>query len=503
MVTMNTHLYRKKRGSIVLELLIATGIFALVLTGIIMVSFGGQTSALDIGLTGEGLSRVGSGMEASVAAAAGNWGTFDAGISTTTPSIYTIVQTVTDISPCAKLVQNSNDWESEHEREQNISLQNIVVNTAIARAFAGGCSALPPGSWDNPTITGDAPDIEGQGTGIAAAYIDGTRYAFITSSGAASADDFWVFDTDDTDPPSLVTSLEVSVDGLNDIAVAGDYAYVVSGDTAAQFSVIDISDPAAPFIATTTLLANAPEGIGRSIFYYDDTIYIGTGVVPPCHGHSCVPTPDHEFHVFDVSDPTAPAWEGSYNTNSDVNDIFIQGQYAFLATSDDTKELTILDVEDPSSIDPKGNYDTKRIGGVASDENGYSVFVLGNYAYLGREKTNNALEHDFYVLNIANPANPGYATSTRMVTTGSGSGGVHAIYVQGNLAFIGSEGSTDEFQVWNVADPHHIFVHPLCLPPNYPAVAVDIDYIDDLVFIANRSNDAFRIAYDPPSSCTP
>jgi hypothetical protein len=488
------------RGFSTLEILIALAVAALFLTSASMLAFGGQSAGLDVALTQGGLSTAAAQIDDASASTSADWG------SSATPwgtSWYGRSNAITNISPCLKLVQSDTTWTSVQSRGFEEGLQTLVGNIIAAKAL-GGCDPFPPSDWDTPEIAGGEDISQGQGTGVAASYINGTRYAFFTTvHSTQSTEDFWVVDTSDPANPNLLVAAATNFSmGLNDIAIAGSYAFLANASSTASESsdellIVDISTPAAPSQLARLSLGitpNCPQfcpGGAQAIYYYNDRLYLGTHRIG-----------GNEFFIVDVSNPLAPTILGSFGLNHNINDITVSGNYAYLATSDDVGELTILNISNPASISVIGRYDAVREGGgQASDEDGLSVFVLGNYAFLGRERTNNANERDFYVLDVSVPSAPSKLDAERYVSTGSG--GVNAIHVQGNLVFLGTSDSNDEFKILNISNPTDIQVQPTCGPSlNYPQVAGDIDYIDNLVFVANRSNEVFRIMYDTPNVCS-
>jgi len=106
----------------------------------------------------------------------------------------------------------------------------------------------------------------------------------------------------------------------------------------------------------------------RSIFAKPDHAYLGT------RGE----TGGEPFTKLNIEgvDPPILTVEGTYDGYT-VNDIFVVGNYAFLATTNDSKEVLILDVSSVPYTEV-GYYDA------SGSTDGYSVFIDGNVGYLAQ-----------------------------------------------------------------------------------------------------------------------
>lgn len=109
-----------------------------------------------------------------------------------------------------------------------------------------------------------------------------------------------------------------------------------------------------------------------------------------------------------------PLLIGSYDTPGSANDVYVSGDYAYVADWD--SGLQIIDISNPASPVPVGSYDTP---GSALD-----VYVLGNYAYVADGWNSGLL-----IIDVSDPASPvfvgsyettGYVTSERRGPWGSG-----------------------------------------------------------------------------------
>ena len=233
------------------------------------------------------------------------------------------------------------------------------------------------------------------------------------------------------------------------VAVMGDYAYVADGYSGLQ--IVDITNPAAPF--------------GR--FY-------NTPATPMAWSSSAA-TPMWRagliYRSWTFSNPAAPSLSGSYNTLLHARDVFVLGNYAYVADdwsglqdawnvpnpaapfltggydtpampmtfswwattpmwADRYSGLQIVNVSNPAAPFLAGSYNTP---GSATD-----VFVLGDYVYV-------ANGDGLQIVNVSNPAAPFLSGKLR-----------HAdwaldVFVLGNYAYV-----TDGYsglQIVNVSNP--------------------------------------------------
>jgi hypothetical protein len=519
-----------ERGSGTLEILIAFAVLILSITAMVLVSFGNQATSIDAQTAGEALYKTKGLLED---ARAQSHESFNSVVSATaTDDIYLKTLSVSDLTPCRKQLTGRLTWSVSALRQQYVELTTQVGDMIGAQALGGDCATEPPaGGWshpgtlmsrelnykaaynDNPLIDSSAGN---QGTGI-----DVLRKMIYMTGGVstpASKDDFFVLDASDvlsgTIPP-IVGSLNTGA-GLNAVDAAYDstsgntYAYVAHNDNQYQLQIIDVSSSTSPAVVASTTLPNItftcspasdPCLAGTSVFYYDQKVYVGTAYI----ANLALPATDNnEFHVYCVapdiafpacntSSPSNPIWLGSFNVNHNVNAIVVQGDYAYLATSDDDAELTVLDVGDPTAITLAGYFDATRTG--SDDEDGLSLFLAGNTLYLGREEVSNANERDFYILNVSNPAAPAELGSKNLALN-AGSG-VSDITVGWPYAFLAITDPNQGFEVLGISDPSNIV---LIGNYNYSESATGIDFEDDFIYSSNAKNDALRIIR--PAQCS-
>ena len=164
--------------------------------------------------------------------------------------------------------------------------------------------------------------------------VSGTYLYAVTDAGVGSPEQFRIIDISDPLAISPISGFELG-NNARDLAVRGQYAYIVTRTTAQTLRVLDISDPTEPTDVTTLNLNRAANSITVTGRY----LYIGTDLPPTGASNN------HTFFVVDALDPGDPALVGSTNPNVGIiNDIFMAGRYAFVASSPTGSQFSVVDV---------------------------------------------------------------------------------------------------------------------------------------------------------------
>lgn len=254
-------------------------------------------------------------------------------------------------------------------------------------------------------------------------------YAYVSVMGAHT----WITDLRVVDIANKSAPREVgryqSWNRISDLAVVGNYAYLVFGfmDQGGAFQIIDISNPRMPTLVGTLSFSGDLWAVAVAYPY----AYVGSS---------------NALRVVNVSDPAHPALVTTYSTAYPVNDIVIMGSYAYIAGGE--SGLRIINVTDPSNPIASGSCDTPgkafgidvsgpyvyvadQTGGLriidvsvptAPVEVGHyttswatGVAVSGNYAYVSDHY------NGLYIFRVTNPATPAqvghYSTRTSGVAT--------------------------------------------------------------------------------------
>lgn len=473
-----------------LEMLIAVSVLTLGISAVIMLVFANQRLRLESGTSGEALYKAKTGLENARASSTVDF----IGIvstATTTDAIYAKKLDVANFTACRKEITSNITWSTEKMRAQKIELKTDVTDTAGSLALGGDCATDPSvGGWTAPTTLGSLDPGTGKATGIDVM----NKIVFLSTEDPSPAkEDFFVIDATDGQNPVTLAAINTgpslnAVDAARDPATGKLFAYVANNATSSQLQIIDATVLTSPTLIGTADLQPAPLGTnseGRSIFYYDKKVYMGTAYLP-----SVAPNPPRpEFHIIDVSNPALPFELGSYDISHNVNAIAVGGDYAYLATSDDTGEVWVLDISNPASPAFVSTFDA------AGAEDGTSVHLVGTTLYFGRKQTPSS-RPDFYILDVTTPTAIS-ALGSKNLSMDPSIAQVNGIYVIAGFAFLATGDSNEEFQVLNISNPASI-PSPIATY-NFPEEAMGIDFENNIVYAAVRSNDSLRIIR--PAQC--
>jgi len=508
MVSMNR---KQSRGFSVIELMIAAALTTVVFSGIVVVVSGGQVAALDTSFSREASARVGTNFEKNVASVVESW---DAAVLTDEgDTIYThSTLPPIPISPCLKAIQGDVSWTSDKTRGFTTSLMTFVANVDAVDLYGDDCDTTTIGGFDNPhspasfNITGQsgATDID--------AYGD---FLYLTTYVTPEAkEDFFIFEFDgaalsgpDPDDAFIPRGVLNVTEGVHRLDVAkvpsdgGTYAFLAGASNESDASdteliVVDVADPDDPQMVGHANLGITPDcpgdecpGGALSIFYYDEKVYIGTNQIN-----------GPEFYVYDVSSPTSPSSLGSIEIGHTINDIYVAGDYAYLATDDQSGELMVIDVSVPAAMlhpDATGmKFD------LTGTQDGTALFYSSGIVYLGvgRSAGDSAAWHDFYALNVSNPS-----TISEMGSKDVGlqnNSEVVGVVVKESYAFLALDDPTTGLQVLNISNPFDIIDQSVCTSFNFSENTSGIDVNGSFIFTANSSNAEIRLIEDQPTTCS-
>jgi len=491
---------KSDKGFATIEIVMAFAVLILCISAVAMVTFGNQTLTIDSETNNEAISKAQALIEKARADSREDYVSVNT-IPSTVEDIYTKFLEITDLTQCNKQAKSTVSW-TTGSRNLSTTLSTFLSDIPGALALGGDCDSGITADYDNPGGL-VSESIGGQGA-TALDAVNNRLYVTSNKFPPSHNKDFFVYDFSFSPPSSSSLSLVAELDlneGLNDVDVADNYAYVASDSLTGELQVIDLTTMT-QIPGATRQLPETNTAKGRRIFFYDNKIYIGTDYLscPP----PCTPTQNSEFHIYDVSTPSDPNWEGSVNINHNVNDIFVSGDFAYLATSDNNHELMVININ-PSSPDYLEHPDDTGFGYNASGNNdGSSIYALGNKIYLGRKQNNNpSSAHDLFVLN-KDSVQDGASTTDGLVISRdlgiSNNSLVTGIVVRSNLAFVGLDNPTIGVLVLNI---NTLLPYSSCAGYNFPENSTGIDMSGNFIFTSNRSNDEIQVIYDQPSACTP
>ncbi len=484
---------QNNKGILTIELLIAFAILLINITGIVMLTFGGQSLAVGSETSTEALSLAQQKIESAKAHAKNDFESLAS--SSNSSDIYNIVFNVQSISDCLKQITSTVTWNALGSNHIELSTQ--VANPKIIDSLGGFCSFTNPDDWDTPDTLGALlpGDFDGRGTGISISYINGERYAFlITDESSPNTDKYNFYIVNVSDPDNITSSdihsIKVAEASLATITVAkvngNTYAYIFANTDTDQLYIYDVTTPSSPTqIGTPINIPNISPGehaVPLSSAFYDGKIYVGTEYL--AFG---APGFNHELHALNA---ISFMWEGSINVNRNVNDIYIKNNIAYLATGPGSSPFTPLQIYNLSSGAKIAEFSS------GSNKPGTAIYGLGKFLYLGTAGSK------LYILDASNVgSNP---IQKSLSSLGGSNTFISEIKVQGPYAFVGVNNTASQhvFQIWDIKNAASPFRTNTCtagdpLPQDPKSFVYDNDYI----FTAFQDNTPFKILYDTADQC--
>lgn len=503
-------------GFATLEVLLAMTILVLTLASVTLTTYGSQSMQMDAETGTEALHRAQDGLELMQTLSRKDFHlvvptSSDETIGNLTYHRVVSVTPTTAPDYATKEITSTVTWIGEHNRPQHVSLSALVTNFDHA---AGGdtCDSVPSGNWALPVVvnsaSADMVSLIATSSGAINAITSLDAYKgklYVTVNGALYKTDprFFVFDIPKlkTDPThaligKLTTATNTATYGMYAVQVAEGsagrrYAYIANDYPAnwntctpyyncSQLSVVDVSDPSKMALGSTTYykLPNVngalnSGGAGTALFYKDGLLYLGLSktLFGP------------EFAVIDVHDPKSPLWLGGYNVDFDINAIAVVGNTAYLATNNDSGEITVLDVSNPSAPLLRSTYNAP---GQTAAGYGRSLDIVGDTVYLGRSQLNSGAE--FVVLDASSTTGviPALPLGSRDIGTSIAPFTVYGTLVRSALGFLaGGSGSGGKLYVEQMSDLSNISDHgAVTLPNNSYGYAMDCEGND--IFVGSR-----------------
>jgi hypothetical protein len=184
-----------------------------------------------------------------------------------------------------------------------------------------------------------------------------------------------VIDISNPDRLTRVGTIVLS-DAVLDVAVAGSYAYLATGQGGLQ--VIDLTDPTAPLLLHTraaTSYTSAVLAVGSYLYVTDGALNVmdisdpraplelahfsptypspPVGNVIGASGHYVYTVYDTAYDkagglwIFDLSDPTAPTVVGNFQAQARVQDGAATNGFGYLLVGQATPHLVVIDLSEP------------------------------------------------------------------------------------------------------------------------------------------------------------
>jgi hypothetical protein len=444
---------RYQSGFLTLEILLAMAIMIITLSAAVLMSFGGQSLAVDSRLNSEALNYAQKLLEEQRLLALKDFRLVNS--ANRAEGIFKGKIKVARHSFFAKNVNIEVEWDVDG-RPQKVGLETLIADY---NGTAGNdtCDSNLSGDWTNPQIK--EFDFS-QLTGVASSTISdidaykGKLYVTVGDSATSTDPTFFVFDIsnpDDIKFPVEKIDNSSNKSGLNAVAVNGDYAYAANNSADNQLQIFNlkifpIKSPAEYDIKGVN------GGKGNSIFYKNGYVYLGL---------TSTSNNTSEFHIVAASSTTEVGhWPSIGSLNSAINDIYISGDYAYLAVADNGRELIVLNISNPAAPVLVNEYN------IVPDQtnwgNGKSIEVIGDNIYLGRTYIANSPE--FYIFDVSNQSINIIDKYPKSNSPFSANG----LVVRNYLAFVlaGSETQGGNLKILDISNPTNIIEKSIVDLPN-------------------------------------
>ena len=323
--------------------------------------------------------------------------------------------TISDISTHEKEIILKINWAST--QNQNLEVTSTSRITNWDRLF------YTFHDWSNPTI---ASTVNLPGTYEGVELRTQGDYLYVARHGTTN--NFCILDVVDPFNPILKKCINVAPT-LNYIEVSGNYAILSSTANSQEVSIVNISNPMNPFVERIIDLPGAGDAWGSRVV--GNYLYVVTN-----------PTNESDkMYIIDFTIPANAIDISKISVPDTIIDISVYGNYAYLTTDSNTKEVVIANIS--NKVNPIN------VGSFNLPGNGDGFVVHSNLE-------NNRLivsDTDGYVsiLNISNPLSPilqkDYLVNGRV--------GAMAVNYSSNYVFLATTNASREFQVLKITDPYN------------------------------------------------
>ena len=301
-------------------------------------------------------------------------------------------------------------------------------DTASGDCCSSTCTITPSGSCPDAGVPAHVaiPTISSIAAGKDVA-VQGD-YAYLVTNNNGSGAEFYVFDISNPAAPMQVGSVDTGGD-VNRIAVEGHRAYLATPQDTKELIVVDVTNKAAPAVLGRYNADETHDGL--AVYAVGSRVYLGT--------KDNTGTGDNELDVLNATNPAVITLLGAFNVEGDVNDVDVTDRRAYLATGKPATEFLVLDVGNPAAIAAIGSVDLPdtRPGVSVRYHAGRAVGVTADHG----------TDPDVYVFDA-----PPSGTLTLRGSLDSGTDNVR-VALYGPRAFVGTTNAPTGLQVVDVSDP--------------------------------------------------
>lgn len=361
-----------RKGFSLVEIILANAVFALLVTGLIGAYLYGQESTALAGNRGRAVLLAEEGLEAvrnirdagfanltngtyGLTRVSNQWNL--SGLSDAV-DIFTRQVIISSVDTKRKLITTNVTWEQNPQRNGLVSLGSRLTNWID----------LGIGNWSQEASLNLADDDNGIKVQVLG------NYAYIVRDGGT---DFVVIDISNPASPTVAGSLSLA-GTLSNLFVSGNYAYVTSNDNSEELIIVNISTPSSPSVVGTFNNTGIQNATG--VYVVGTTAYVTFGG-------------NDELSIINVSVPSTPTIVSTLNLTSNLNEIVISGNYAYVASDNNSEELQVIDISNPLLPTQVGSLN------LSGNDNATTIAIAGSVLLIGQGST-------FHTVNITTPTAP-------------------------------------------------------------------------------------------------
>jgi len=312
-------------------------------------------------------------------------------------------------------------------------------------------------------------------------------YAYVTSQ--LDGDGLYIFDVAEAGNPIRLSSAFTLGATAHKPVVYRDAIYLAVEDSGDEIKAFDISDPSALDESTATIATyDLPGDTDRAI----SLAHRGGVLVVGARGDA----DESELYTFDISNPNAITLldELSIDDAPSINDIYVVGGYAYLATSANIQELMVIDISNPSDISIHAAYNAIDV------QDGTAIRGTSTDFFLGRSN-GNAID-EFLLIT----GSDGVPSTDLGDTYGADMGSIDEGHVYsmdtdllGCYAFVGTDSSQKSLQI---RDSHSTDIQEEAyVTLSGPARGVHYDMMTDRLYVTTSTGfHIFTTTGDGPCS---
>ncbi len=386
---------RIRSGSLLLEAIIAIGIFSMFLAGIGFTLLLGQRSTIAGGDRARGSFLAEQQLEAVRQMSALNFSSITAGdhgmalaggawaFSGTSLKIDGYTTRINVVS------KGTDWWEVSAVAGWNFGKTRSGTATLVTE-LTNWRKVATVGNWANMSRIAN---VSVSGTPDFQSIAIADSYAYVTSTNASGGKGLYVFDVSNpASPVAVASSFDLGASAYG-VAVDDDRLYLATSDVTKEVQVYDISSPSTLSSGNLINTYDMPgSGQARSIAVYGDNVYVGTLNDPP----------NDEFSALLMSETGPMTLQSSLAMSGSILGIALQDGYAYVANANNAGEFEVVDIFDAENLQfaPGVGIDLTNV------QDGTAVATSGTAALIGRAEGSAIDELTLYDIALAPVPSP-------------------------------------------------------------------------------------------------